>query len=56
MATSSEGTDAEPMSGALVSTSASSAIHIEFPGRVLITAEYGADPELLRAALESLRK
>jgi transposase len=34
----------------------SGAIHIEFPGRVLITAEQDADPELLRAILESLRK
>jgi transposase len=32
------------------------AIHIELPGRALITAEHGADPELLRATLESLRK
>ena len=40
---------AEPAGG-------SGAIHIEFPGRVLITAERGADPELLRAVLESLRK
>jgi transposase len=35
---------------------ASGAIHIEFPGRVLITAERGADAELLRTILESLRK
>jgi hypothetical protein len=34
----------------------SGAIHIEFPGGVLITAECGADRELLRSILESLRK
>ena len=34
----------------------SGAIHIEFRDRVLITAEFGADPKLVRAVLESLRK
>ena len=34
----------------------SGAIHIEFPGRVVISAECGADPVLLRSILESLRK
>ena len=43
------GSSAEPATG-------SGAIHIEFPGRALITAECGANPELLRAVLESLRK
>jgi transposase len=42
--------------GAAAPTTSSGAIHIEFPGRVLITAECGADPELVRAVLESLRK
>jgi transposase len=32
------------------------AIHIEFPGRALISVESGADPALLRSILESLRK
>jgi len=32
------------------------AIHIEFPGRAMISVESGADPALLRAILESLRK
>jgi len=32
------------------------AIHIEFPGRVMISVECGADPVLLRSILESLRK
>jgi transposase len=32
------------------------AIHIEFPGRALISVESGADPVLLRSILESLRK
>ena len=32
------------------------AIHIEFPGRATISVECGADPVLLRAVLDSLRK
>lgn len=32
------------------------AIHIEFPGRAMISVESGADPTLLRSILESLRK
>jgi transposase len=35
---------------------AGGAIHIEFPGRAMISVERGADPALLRAILESLRK
>lgn len=31
-------------------------IHIEFPGRVMISVERGADAVLLRSILESLRK
>jgi transposase len=31
-------------------------IHIEFPGRAMISVESGADPLLLRSILESLRK
>jgi transposase len=31
-------------------------IHVEFPGRALISVESGADPVLLRSILESLRK
>jgi transposase len=34
----------------------SGAIHIEFPGRAIISVESGADPVVLRAILESLRK
>ena len=34
----------------------SGAIHIEFPGRIAITVEHGADPAALQAILESLRK
>jgi transposase len=37
-------------------TTGSGAIHIEFPGRALISAERGADPGLLISVLESLRK
>jgi transposase-like protein len=32
------------------------AIHIEFPGRAMISVESGADPILLRSILESLRQ
>jgi transposase len=35
---------------------ASGSIHIEFPGRAMISVECGADPALLRSILESLRK
>jgi len=35
---------------------ASGAIHIEFPGRVAITVEHGADRAALQSILESLRK
>jgi transposase len=35
---------------------ASGSIHIEFPGRVMISVESGADPILLCSILESLRK
>jgi transposase len=31
-------------------------IHIEFPGRAMISVERGADPSLLKSILESLRK
>jgi hypothetical protein len=36
--------------------SSSGSIHIEFPGRALISVESGADAALLRSILESLRK
>jgi len=36
--------------------STSGSIHIEFPGRALISVESGADPALLRSILESVRK
>jgi transposase len=37
-------------------SAARGAIHIEFPGRAMISVESGADPALLRSVLESLRK
>jgi transposase len=37
-------------------TSSGGAIHIELPGRALISVESGADPSLLRSILESLRQ
>lgn len=39
-----------------VQTSTDGAIHIELPGRAMISVESGADPALLRCILESLRK
>jgi transposase len=42
--------------GAKEQPAASGAIHIEFPGRVVISVECGADPVLLKSILESLRK
>jgi transposase len=38
------------------SASSSGAIHIELPGRAVISVESGADDSLVRAVLESLRK
>jgi transposase len=35
---------------------AGGAIHVEFPGRAMISVESGADPILLRSILESLRQ
>jgi transposase len=37
-------------------TAAAGSIHIELPGRAVISVESGADPVLLRSILESLRK
>jgi transposase len=37
-------------------TSSGGAIHIELPGKAIITAESGANAALLRCVLESLRK
>jgi transposase len=34
----------------------SGSIHIEFPGRAMISVESGADPIMVRSILESLRK
>jgi len=39
-----------------VQASSGGAIHIELPGRAMISVESGADPALLRCVLESLRK
>jgi transposase len=44
------------LSGGTVPQAPSGSIHIEFPGRALISIESGADPTLLRSVLESLRK
>jgi transposase len=42
--------------GAKEHPATSGAIHIEFPGRVVISVKSGADPVLLKSILESLRK
>ncbi len=39
-----------------VATPAAGAIHIELPGRAVISVESGADPSLVRSILESLRQ
>jgi transposase len=44
------------LSGGTAPQATSGSIHIEFPGRALISIESGADPTLLRSVLESLRK
>jgi transposase len=46
----------EPDRTAQVPTSSAGAIHIELPGRAMISVESGADPRLLRCVLESLRQ
>jgi hypothetical protein len=54
VAASSEAETREPINQQQPATSGS--IHIEFPGRAMISVESGADPALLRSILESLRK
>jgi transposase len=46
----------EPTEEAAGEQMSGGAIHIELPGRAIITAECGADSALLRCVLESLRK
>ena len=45
-----------PVTTADVKTPSAGAIHIELPGRAVISIESGADPRLLRCVLESLRQ
>jgi transposase len=54
VSTSSESTPQESL--ALPQPATSGSIHIEFPGRAMISVECGADAALLRSILESLRK
>ena len=56
MAASPDAPDKEHEASAPEPATEGGAIHIELPGRALITAEHGADPELLRTTLERLRK
>jgi transposase len=46
----------EPDTAAEVPTSSAGSIHLELPGRAMLTIESGADPRLLRCVLESLRQ
>lgn len=45
---------AEPMSGTALAAAPAGSIHIELPGRAVISVEAGVDPELVRAVLGSL--
>jgi transposase len=54
VAASSEAETREPTSRYQGASSGS--IHIEFPGRAMLSVESGADPALLRSILESLGK
>ena len=56
LSASSETAIATREAGAKEQPTAGGAIHIEFPGRAMISVECGADPALLRSILESLRK
>jgi transposase len=44
----------EPMSGTALAATPAGSIHIELPGRAVISVEAGVDPELVRAVLGSL--
>lgn len=50
---SAEGASSEAQEAA---APAGGAVNIELPGRALISVEHGADPSVVRAVLESLRK
>jgi transposase len=56
MASTPEALEADRAASAAEPVSGNGAIHIEFPGRVVISVERGADAALLRSVLESLRK
>ena len=45
---------AEPMSGTALAAAPAGSIHIELPGRAVISVEAGVDPELVRTVLGSL--
>jgi transposase len=56
IAAGAERPEEEPGGSTAAPATGSGAIHIEFPGRVVISVERGADAGLLRSVLESLRK
>jgi transposase len=56
MAASSEGVSSRGEADAVELSASVGSIHIEFPGKAMVSVERGADPALLRSILESLRK
>ncbi len=56
VAASSEAISAAGEADAKEQPVSSGSIHVELPGRAMISVERGADPSLLRSILESLRK
>ena len=56
MAASSEGVSSTGEADAVGFSASVGSIHIEFPGKAMVSVERGADPALLRSILESLRK
>ena len=56
MAASSEGVSSTGEADAVEPSASVGSIHIEFPGKAMVSVERGADPALLRSILESLRK
>jgi transposase len=56
VAAPSEAVNAAGEADAKERSASGGSIHIEFPGRAMVSVERGADPSLLRSILESLRK
>ena len=56
LAAPSDGVSATDEADAKEQSALGGSIHIELPGKAIITVERGADPSLLRSILESLRR